>query len=209
MRSGSRCVCAHQKVWLVAQVLRLGRGFLKASYGSSFWSFIRQCLFRFRWSLLNLSVIFFQPVGMCRLHSDQYRELFSQGGSSCTLRDYNHGCPASQFLGSLSFLNGCALLFLVLCPSAHDPEIKTLFFQGFWRNKGAKSLMEEPEVKIQMWLNWKYTSLSKLCSFLIWDDVQLSWHLWKYMLPQCFKPFPHVSEGRKEDMQQTKAMKVT
>lgn len=64
-----------------------GGGFLKVSYGSCFWPFIRQCLFRFRWSLLNSRVHFFtQSVCAVCIYSI-IEGSGPRGGSSCTLSE--------------------------------------------------------------------------------------------------------------------------
>lgn len=73
-----------------------GGGFLKVFQGSRFWSFISPCLFRFRWSLLNLRVLFFtQAIWAVFTHSI-IEASSPRGGSSCTLSEV--AIMATQYL---------------------------------------------------------------------------------------------------------------
>ncbi len=77
------CLCTSESL-TGSTSCETGGGFLKVLHGSCFWSFIRQCLFRFRWSLLNLRVLFFTRL-VCAVCTRSIIEGSSPGGgSSCT-----------------------------------------------------------------------------------------------------------------------------
>lgn len=163
-----------------------GGGFLKVFHGSYFGSFIRECLFRFRWSLLNLRVLFF-PQSVCAVYTHSITEVSSpRGGSSCTLSEVT--IMATQYLW-FGVLVGSKLM----CPRLLDslssrpwpqidiglPSLKMLKLVK-WLFAGVKEPGVKMHVRTQISLQYEFwpskdVSFGRYCTWMFSPTPLFLW----------------------------------